>query len=159
VLDARLLLLLGVANGSPILLKWLVNDRWPAPIDGGRRLRDGYPLFGESKTWRGLAIALLATPLAATLLQIGALTGLAIAASAMAGDLLSSFIKRRRGLAPHARAPLLDPIPESLLPLLVLTPALGLSIADIAIVVAAFVVLELALSRVLFQLKIRDRPY
>jgi CDP-2,3-bis-(O-geranylgeranyl)-sn-glycerol synthase len=77
----------------------------------------------------------------------------------MGGDLLSSFIKRRRGLAPHSRAPLLDPIPESLLPLLVMSPTVGLSIADIVIVVAAFVVLELALSRVLFQLKIRDRPY
>lgn len=153
------MLLLGVANGAPILLKWLVNDRWPAPIDGGWRLGDGYPLFGESKTWRGLMIALIATPLAATLIGMDTLTGLAMAAIAMAGDLLSSFIKRRRGLVPHARAPLLDPIPESLLPLLALTPVLGLSIADIAIVVAAFVVLELALSRVLFQLKIRDRPY
>lgn len=153
------MLLLGVANGAPILLKWLVGDRWPAPIDGGRRLRDGRPVLGEAKTWRGLAISLAATALVAPLLQIHAITGLALASGAMAGDLLSSFIKRRRGLQPHEQAFFLDQVPESLLPLLIVTPSLHLAAPDIAIIVAAFVLLEIVLSRLLYRLKIRDRPY
>jgi CDP-2,3-bis-(O-geranylgeranyl)-sn-glycerol synthase len=43
--------------------------------------------------------------------------------------------------------------------LLVLRQHLGLGIGDIAIIVAAFVVLEIVLSRLLFRLHIRDRPY
>lgn len=77
----------------------------------------------------------------------------------MAGDLFSSFLKRRAGIPPHGQAFLLDQVPESLFPLLVLAPTLGLTAPDIAVTVAAFVVLGIVLSRLLFRLKIRDRPY
>jgi len=77
----------------------------------------------------------------------------------MAGDLLSSFLKRRLALAPSSQAIGLDQIPESLLPLLASHQELALTAADILMGVAIFVVGELALSRMLFQLRFRDRPY
>jgi CDP-archaeol synthase len=55
-----------------------------------------------------------------------------VAATAMAGDLLSSFVKRRFGLAPSSKATGLDQIPEALFPLLACRSALSLTALDIA---------------------------
>jgi hypothetical protein len=82
-----------------------------------------------------------------------------VALLAMAGDLLSSFLKRRRGLPPSSQALGLDQIPESLLPQFACIDPLGLTIADIVAGVVIFLVGELLLSRLLFKLKLRDRPY
>lgn len=154
-----ILLLLGIANGTPILATKLAGRRFAAPLDGGLRLPDGRRLFGDSKTVRGLVLAILATALAAPLVGIEAMLGAGLAAGAMAGDLASSFTKRRLGLRLHARAPGLDQVPESLLPLLVLHRRLDLGGFDIALIVVLFVVLDLALSKLLYRLGIRDRPY
>jgi CDP-2,3-bis-(O-geranylgeranyl)-sn-glycerol synthase len=62
-------------------------------------------------------------------------------------------------LPPHSQAFGLDQIPEALLPLLLLRQPLGLTPSDIIIVLAAFVVLEIVLSRLLFRLRIREQPY
>lgn len=159
VLDLQLLLLLGVANGTPLLAGRLLGKRWNAPVDFKVRFFDGRPVFGEAKTWRGLAVSLALTTAAAPVLGLHAIYGCVLSAVAMAGDLFSSFLKRRMGIAPHGQAFLLDQVPESLLPLVVLAPSLGLTAFDIVVTVAAFVVLGIVLSRLLFRLKIRDRPY
>jgi CDP-archaeol synthase len=151
--------LLGVANGAPVFATWLFGKRFGAPLDGGLKFPDGRPLFGPSKTVRGLVLSIACTTLAAALLGFEWIAGAGLAAASMLGDLLSSFIKRRLGLRAHSQAIGLDQIPESLLPLLVLQQHLGLGYGDIAIIVAAFIVLELVLSRMLFRLHIRDRPY
>lgn len=155
----RLLILLIIANGAPILAKKFLGARFAAPLDGGMRLRDARPLLGRSKTMRGILAALGATALAAPLLGLGPILGLKLATAAMAGDLLSSFLKRRLGLPPHAQALGLDQIPEALLPLLLLRQSLDLSTGDILGLVVAFVGVELMLSRLLFRLHIRERPY
>jgi CDP-diglyceride synthetase len=147
------------ANGTPVLAKALLGDWWSQPLDLGRSFFDGRPLFGASKTIRGVLLALLATALAAPALGLAWEVGLLAGAAAMAGDLLSSFVKRRLGLAPQAMAPGLDQAPESLLPLLACKGALGLSTADALIGAGLFWVGELAISRALYSLKIRERPY
>jgi CDP-2,3-bis-(O-geranylgeranyl)-sn-glycerol synthase len=76
----------------------------------------------------------------------------------MLGDLTSSFIKRRLGRPPSSQALLLDQVPESLFPLLVFRERLGLAAWDIAVVVLAFFVLDLLLSRLLYKLHLRDQP-
>jgi hypothetical protein len=153
------LLLLAAANSGPLVAAKLLGGRLAAPVDGGRRLADGQPLFGPSKTWRGLVVAIAATTAAAPCLGLDWRWGAAIGAAAMAGDLSSSFVKRRLGVAPSGMAPGIDQIPEALLPLLVCRPALGLSAADIALCVFLFFVGEVWLSRLLFRLNLRDRPY
>jgi CDP-2,3-bis-(O-geranylgeranyl)-sn-glycerol synthase len=77
----------------------------------------------------------------------------------MAGDLASSFVKRRIGYPSSGRAPGLDQIPEALLPALATMNLMALTIVDVIAVVALFSVGELVLSRVLFKLHIRNRPY
>lgn len=155
----RVLLLLGVANGVPVLATKFLKDRFGTPLDLGLTLPDGRPLFGASKTIRGLVLSIACTALAAIPLGFDWATGAGLAAASMAGDLLSSFVKRRLKLELHARATGLDQLPEALLPMLLLRARLGLSGMDIAVALAAFVLLEILLSRLLFALKIRDRPY
>jgi CDP-2,3-bis-(O-geranylgeranyl)-sn-glycerol synthase len=156
---AQLLLLILVANGAPILARKLLRDAGSYPLDAGIRLADGEPLFGVSKTQRGLLASLAACTATALLLGLPASIGLQVAIGAMCGDLLSSFIKRRLHMAPSDRAAGLDQIPESLLPAWLVAGPLQLGTADTAIVVGAFIVLDFTLSRLLFLLKIRNRPY
>ena len=156
---AQLLILLTLANGTPAIAKKLLGDRFGQPFDGGTRFFDGRPLFGRSKTLRGIVLALVATAAGAPIIGIDWHVGLLIGATAMAGDLFSSFIKRRMALEPSSRAVGLDQIPESLFPMLAGAGIYGLSVADIAVGVALFFVGEIVLSRVLYRLRLRDRPY
>ena len=59
--------------------------------------------------------------------------GVVIGATAMAGDLLSSFCKRRLKLAPSSQALGLDQIPEVLLPAVVSRTWFDLSLLDVVI--------------------------
>lgn len=155
----RILLLLAVANGAPVLAQRVLGPRFARPVDGGALFTDGRPVLGRSKTLRGLAASLATTAMAAPLLGLSATTGAGVAALAMAGDLASSFVKRRLGLAPSAQALGLDQIPESLLPALYAATLAPLSVADVALVVLCFFAAELMLSRLLYALRIREQPY
>ncbi len=156
-LEALLLLL--VANGAPVLAYDLLKQRWAWPVDGGRRLADGLRVLGDSCTWRGWIVSLSATACCAWALGLGWGPGLLTATAAMAGDAFSSFVKRRRGLAPGDRVLGLDQIPESLLPLVVLHPWLALGWLEVMLELAAFMALELAISRVAYRLGLRKHPY
>ena len=155
----QVLVLLTLANGAPVVAKKIFGDRFNVPLDGGLALFDGRPLFGPSKTIRGLVAAMLATTAAAPLIGVSAATGMIVAAAAMAGDLVSSFVKRRLDFKPSSQALGLDQIPESLLPMLAVRSALPLTGIDIMVGVAIFFVAELALSRLLFKAHLRDEPY
>lgn len=158
-MEIKLLLLLFVANGSPILARRLLGHRWRLALDGGRVMADGQPLLGPSKTVLGLVSSILVTTLAAPLFGFPWLIGLIIAIFAMLGDLLSSFIKRRMQLAPSSMKFGLDQIPESALPLLVVQPLLDLGWLQVVILIAAFLFLELPLSWLLYKAGIRKHPY
>lgn len=159
MLEAKLLFLLLVANGAPLIAYDLLKQRLAFPLDGGLRLRDGRRLFGQSCTLRGWVSSAAATWATAILLGLSAKTGITIALLAMAGDTLASFIKRRLDRPSGSMAPGLDQIPESLLPLLGVRQNFGLSLVDITLLVAAFIVLELVLSRILYKLHLRKTPY
>ncbi|MEK7207477.1 MAG: CDP-archaeol synthase [Pseudomonadota bacterium] len=159
MLPLKVLLLLGIANSAPLFGKKIFGASFRYPIDGGVKFLDGRPLLGPSKTIRGLALSIAVTALAAPLLGFDWVTGALLSAVSMLGDLVSSFVKRRLGLPSSSMALGLDQIPESLFPLLALKARLGLTAWDIAGVVLAFMVLELLLSRLLYGLHLRDRPY
>ena len=155
----QLLILLAVANGTPVLAKTILGDRLARPLDGGTVLVDGRPVFGPAKTIRGIVLALLATPLAAALMGLPWRLGALVAALAIAGDLFSSFVKRRLGLPSSSMAIGLDQIPESLFPLLAARLFVPVSFLDVIVGIAIFFAGEIVLSRILFHLNLRDRPY
>ena len=158
-LSVRLLVLLVVANLAPLLARRLLGKRWQAPLDGGLRFVDGRPLLGPAKTVRGLAAAIVATALCAPVVGIPIVLGALMGAAAMAGDALSSFVKRRLGVATSAEAIGLDQIPESLLPLLAVQGALSLSLVQILGVTSVFVALGVPLRRLVHRMRLRNRPH
>ena len=155
----QLLALLGLANGMPVIMNKFLGRRWSYPIDGGAKYVDGQPLFGASKTVRGILLAVLATAIGAPLVGLTWKIGIAVGTAAMAGDLFSSFLKRRMRLLAEDRATGLDQIPESLFPLLACRLTLSLTALDIATVVVAFFLGEVLLSLLFYRLHLRERPY
>ncbi|MBT8148428.1 MAG: CDP-archaeol synthase, partial [Gammaproteobacteria bacterium] len=79
ILLAKLLLLVFVANGAPILVRWLMAGRFAFPVDAGCKFIDGKRLLGKAKTWRGILASVIATMLLALFLELGWYTGLLIA--------------------------------------------------------------------------------
>jgi len=159
MLSLKLLFLLLVANGAPILVTKALGGRWNWPVDGGARFRDGRPMLGPSKTWRGVLAAILMTGAAAELLGLPARLGFLFGTGVMLGDLCSSFVKRRLGRPSGGMALGLDQVPESLFPLLAVRRELALETADIAGLVVIFLALDLVLSRLLYALHIRAQPH
>ena len=158
-LITQCMFLLVIANGAPILASRMLGDAFSQPLDCGITLPDGHPLFGTSKTFRGIIAALAATALLAPVIGVSWGTGLILAALATAGDLVSSFVKRRLGLTPSCRFTGLDQIPEALVPAMAGIRLLGLSVYDVTFVVALFFMGAIILSRIFFKLKIRQHPY
>ncbi|MFH0352111.1 MAG: CDP-archaeol synthase [Chromatiales bacterium] len=154
----QVLILLGVANGAPIVARELLGERFNRPLDGGKTFIDGAPIFGSTKTVRGILASLLMSAAGAALLGLSASFGAWFAAAAMLGDLFSSFIKRRMGVASSTPVTGLDQIPEALFPALAALLYLDLRALDAAIIVMLFYLLEIAVSPVLYRLRIRKFP-
>jgi CDP-2,3-bis-(O-geranylgeranyl)-sn-glycerol synthase len=156
---ASLLLLLWVANGAPIIAAKIFGHRFASPLDGGLRFIDQRPLFGKSKTWRGVLAAVVCTFPVALLSGMEWGFALAFPVLAMGGDLCSSFVKRRLKIAPSSRAVLLDQIPESLLPVGLLVVYDRLPMSQALLLIAAFVLSDVVFSRILYRWHIRRKPY
>ena len=152
-LVAHLVFLLVIANGTPALLGLLLGPRWNRPLDNNRLFPDNRPLVGPSKTLRGLFSAIIVTGLLAPLFGLTIPEGAGFALLAMLGDISSSFIKRRLGFESSRSVPLLDQIPESILPLWGMQTALGASGIEMALAVGIFTVIDLLLSRMLRTLR------
>ena len=152
-------LLLTLANGTPVIAKRIFGGRFAYPLDGGLTFLDRRPLFGSSKTIRGVLVSIVITTASAPLVGLQPKTGALLAAIAMAGDLFSSFVKRRLNLRPSSRVLGLDQVPESLFPLLACRDVLSLTAADIVLAVGIFAVGELILSRLLYKIRLRDEPF
>jgi len=143
----------------PVIAKRVFGDFMARPCDGGIRFFDGQPLFGPSKTIRGLVLAIVITSAVAPIIGLSWKVGAVVGTLAMVGDLFSSFLKRRMNLASSTMAFGLDQVPESLLPMLACKWLIPITMVDIVIVIVAFLVGELIGSRLLFKLNIRDRPF
>lgn len=159
LLILQLLVLLTVANGTPVIVKNILEDRFAIPLDGRAKFLDGRPIFGSSKTIRGIFLSILMTSAFGPVVGLDWKIGAIVASMAMAGDLFSSFLKRRINLPSGGRATGLDQIPESLFPLLACRSVLSLTALDIVAATGIFFVGELLLSLVFYHFHLRDRPY
>jgi hypothetical protein len=159
MLAFEVLLLISIANSVPLFAKrYIFQGRAGHPVDGGIRLSDGQFLFGPTKTIGGLISSAVMTAIAGYVMGLD-YAGLIISFGAMAGDLVSSFVKRRFGLPPSSRATGLDQIPEALLPSLLAASILPLTAADIVAIVGVFFCGETVLSWALYRIGIREQPY
>lgn len=154
-----IILLIVIANGGPIIARLVFKSRYDMAVDAGRCFVDGRPLFGNSKTWRGLLSSIVLTSAVAVIVGVGFTIGVLVALGAMSGDLMASFIKRRLSMAPSSMALFLDQIPESLIPAMFLMHIYTLSWLDVTVIVVMFTCIELILSVLLYKIGIRKHPY
>ncbi|MCE0760864.1 CDP-archaeol synthase [Marinobacter sp. G11] len=159
LLSLELFVMLVLANGSPVVVARLLHHRWDWPVDGDRLWHDGRPVFGHSKTWRGLASGVLSCLVFAAWLGLGWIFGALFGFLALLGDLLSSFLKRRVGLDSSARALWLDQLPEALLPMLMAWYWLPLALWQAVVVAVLFAIANVVVSPLLFRLGIRKQPH
>jgi CDP-2,3-bis-(O-geranylgeranyl)-sn-glycerol synthase len=157
--EVALLVLMLIANGSPVIVRAWLGERLDWPLDGGVVLGDGRPLLGSSKTVVGAITAIATSALLAPWLglswHIGALIGLC----SMIGDAISSFVKRRRGLSPGAMAIGLDQIPESLLAMLACKPLLELTWLQVIVLTLLFMIANLAISKMTALAGLNHHPH
>ena len=154
-----LLFLILIANGAPIIFSYLFAKKMSVPVDFGFTLKDQQPVFGRSKTWRGLIASVLITGSVAILIGKEFSFGVLIASLAMTGDLLSSFIKRRLKKAPSSKMLILDQLPESAFPALLMFSLSHIDLMQVMAIVSGFIIIDIVLSSLLFRLGIRKHPY
>jgi len=154
-----LVFLIIVANAAPVLATYAMQDTFDYPLDARLMLADGQRIFGESKTIRGIVAAIVSTTVAAVMIGHPGLCGILVGTYAMLGDLLSSFVKRRMRRPSSSRAPVLDQLPEALLPTMILAPYFSLATGDVIVVVVAFLLAAVTVSPMLYNVGIRSTWY
>jgi CDP-2,3-bis-(O-geranylgeranyl)-sn-glycerol synthase len=159
LISLELFVMLVLANGAPVVAAGLLKGLGSAPVDGGRLWKDGRPILGKSKTWRGVVSGALACGLFSLITGLGFTFGVVFGALGLIGDMLSSFIKRRLGLASSARAVGLDQVPEALLPMLLAMWWLPVSGWVVLGVVVLFTVSNILASPLLYRIGIRRHPH
>lgn len=151
------------------------------PLDGGRTWRDGRRVLGDGKTWRGttggtlVGLALagvlnLLRPAAVDALGVAVpsfppLAALGLAAGAMVGDVLASFLKRRTGRQRGDSLPLVDQL-DFVVAALALTALLSwgwfravFTLPVVAVVVVLTPVLHLVTNGAAYLLGLKAEPY
>jgi CDP-2,3-bis-(O-geranylgeranyl)-sn-glycerol synthase len=122
-----------VANAAPLVFGG------GAPLDRGRKFRDGRPVFGSHKTVRGLFAGIIAGSLiglAESLVDPRlALAGFAMGLGAVLGDLLGAFVKRRLNMQPGCAFPIVDQLDFVLGALVLSYPFFPMGLVSILIVV------------------------
>lgn len=95
------------ANAAPVLFGG------GPPIDMGKSLPDGKPIFGKNKTFKGFISGLIAGTLIGFMeslffLDYPYFLGFITSLGALIGDLAGAFFKRRLGIEPGEMLPLID---------------------------------------------------
>lgn len=141
------LLLVIAANTAAWAADHLIPTCWRLPLDGGAMLADGERILGAHKTWGGLIVGAVACGLVTMLLRQSFFLGAAFGVLSLAGDSGSSFVKRRLRFPPGTEVPILDQLPEALVPLLILRRPLGLSPVEAVAISAVFSLLDIAAAK------------
>ncbi|RLG80901.1 MAG: hypothetical protein DRO13_02590 [Thermoprotei archaeon] len=152
-----------VANASPLL----VRGRYR--VDFSMFFLDGKPLLGKNKTWEGIAIGLymgIASSLALSIYLRDPLLiplGAGASASALIGDLLGSFTKRRIGVRSGDPLPLLDQLDFAIASSLYYT-LLGIreftvQYSYVALSLLLILVLHLLSNRIAYLIGVKDKKW
>jgi predicted MPP superfamily phosphohydrolase len=128
-------------NFLPPLANVIWGERFNKPIDGGRFFFDQQRIFGNHKTIRGALCSLLGGTAAAPLLGVDFRVAAVASVLTMAGDLLSSFIKRRMNKPCGSNVIVFDQTFEVLFPVLFLKRFLQLTWIQILTILLLFIVI------------------
>ena len=126
-------------NFLPPLSNFIFGERFSYPLDANVKWFDRKRIFGPHKTIRGVLFAVAGGTLCFPLLDVSWHVTFLAALLAMAGDLVSSFIKRRLSVKSGRSAPVLDQFFEGLLPVLYFKSQLFITWLDALVVLAIFI--------------------
>ncbi len=141
------------------------------PIDMGGRFSDGKPVFGEGKTWEGLALGLIAALLAGFIQQqlqpylpqgtiiMTPLLAFVLGLGAMAGDIAGSFIKRRLNIPRGHPAPLLDQLDFLVMSVLFASLLMPIHFEWLLILFLITPFIHLSSNFFAFKLGLKKQPY
>lgn len=144
------------ANGIPVLIGKFFKGKWP--IDLGKKMKDGQPIFGPGKTWPGFLIAVGVGTLIG-LLQSRPFAGFLLAFGALSGDLVKSFFKRRLNMARGKSWPIADQLDFVIGALLFVSIVEMPSVQTIIIVLILTPLVHLATNVAAYALKLKKEWY
>jgi uncharacterized protein len=154
----RVVIFLLWVNSLPPIASVFADEWLGRAVDGGVLWRDGRPLLGRHKTIRGVAVAVTGGILVFPCLgEAWWVAGIA-ALLAMAGDLVSSFIKRRSSFHSGKEVVVLDQLFESLFPLLFLNRYLLLDLKQNVFILLLFIATSFWCSRLWLHITGRPLP-
>lgn len=153
-----------IANSIPVLLGG------GKPIDLNLKFFDGKPIFGESKTIRGAAMAIIFAVILSILIeflgpfgdltaQMGWRVGMLLGIGAVSGDLFGSFIKRRMGMGSGKSFPVLDQDGFVFFALLFAAPLASIPLWYWAAILMATPFVHLSFNFLAYKLKWKDVWY
>lgn len=141
-----------IANSTPVVLGG------GAPVDGGRLWSDGKPILGTNKTIRGCITGVLAGSIVG-LIQGNLMGGFVQATGAILGDLISSFMKRRKDYAPGSSMPLVDQLDFITLAVILSYPFQTTNLLSVVIIIVITIPIHYGTNYVAWLLKLKKNPW
>jgi CDP-2,3-bis-(O-geranylgeranyl)-sn-glycerol synthase len=144
------------ANSTPVLISKVFRGKFP--IDFGRKMKDGEPVFGPGKTWPGFVIAIMIGALVG-FLQHRFAAGFLLSLGALSGDLVKSFFKRRLKIARGKSWPVADQLDFVVGALLLVSIVETPNLPVIIIVLVLTPLIHLTANVVAYLLKLKKEWY
>jgi CDP-2,3-bis-(O-geranylgeranyl)-sn-glycerol synthase len=133
----------------PISERWLGAHKTVFGALAGVSVAIGVALIQARIHWRGGIVDYDQWPI----------VGLLLGAGAIGGDIVKSFVKRRRGVSPGARWVPFDQLDFSIGALLLIAPLADLSWRDVAAILAITFVGDIGVNQLAYVLRIRQSAW
>ena len=162
------------ANGLAPLAKFSGKH----PVDFGKRLKDGRPVFGSGKTWEGSIIGVVMgmligsimglafyflpwglSPVPLSIAPMGPVLGFMLGFGAISGDIFKSFIKRRIGFERGRTLPIVDQLDFILGSLLFASLVVPIKINWVILLVVVTPLFHLSANYMAYLLGVKKEPW
>ncbi len=160
------------ANSSPVYFTSKLKKLHP--VDFNRKFIDGRPILGPGKTFEGAFFGIITgtivgtiqtllqerfASIAALLYPMSVKLGFILSLSAILGDMVGSFIKRRVGMKRGAKTPLLDSM-DFLIPSLIIARVfVGVGFEACIFLLVVTPVIHRAMNVLAYRLGMKDVPW
>lgn len=134
------------------------------PLDFGKTFKDGQPIFGSHKTFRGFFAGLIIGTLVGVgesfvFMSFSPLLGFVLSLGALVGDLAGAFLKRRLAIAPGAFLPIVDEVDFVLFALLFSLLVTPPTLAMVLIIIVLTIPIHLLTNLLAYLIHVKRKPW